>query len=122
MNKAFIVGRLGDAPKRVNEKVVTFDIATQNGKDKPPTWHRVKTFEKLADTVERYLDKGQPAAIEGSINNYAYTNNQGVKMYGSEIVASRVEFWGTNKESKESEAQAFRAEQKYPESFGDCPF
>lgn len=103
MNKVFIVGRLGNDPKRVNEKIVTFDVATQNGKDKPPTWHRVKTFDQLAGSVEQYLKKGQQAAIEGSINNYEYKNAQGVKMYGSEVMASRVEFLGEGKQKNETQ-------------------
>lgn len=93
MNKVFLVGRLGRGPQRFNDHLVSFDMATSNGKDKPPTWHRVKTWDKLAESCEKYLSTGREVVVEGTINNYKYEKN-GIEMHGTEIIASRVVFVG----------------------------
>lgn len=94
MNKAFLIGRLGKDPTRVSDRVVAFDVATKAGKDKEPVWHRVKTFDKLADLCQNHLAKGRQVAVVGEINNFKYRGKDGKDVYGSEVVASQVEFLG----------------------------
>lgn len=91
MNKVILIGRLGGDPETHGD-VVAFSVATANGKDKAPTWHRVKVFEKQAEACRTYLRKGHNVGVDGYINNYKYTTKDGVEAYGTEVIASRVEF------------------------------
>lgn len=97
MNKVFLCGRLGDNPKRLSERVVVFDVATDDhGQKDGVTWHRVKTFNELAAQCEQHLEKGREVVIDGRINNYKYEKN-GATQRGSEVVANRVEFVGAGR-------------------------
>jgi len=95
MNKAILMGRLGTDPKPIGKNgksIVAFSVATSAGKDRT-TWHNVKAFDALADSVQKYMAKGRQVLIEGTINNYEY-DKDGERRYGSEVVAQRIEFVG----------------------------
>jgi single-strand DNA-binding protein len=57
----------------------------------------VVAWGKLAEIVEKYLDKGKEVAIEGKLVNRNYIDKQGVKHYITEIVASDLLMLGANK-------------------------
>lgn len=49
-------------------------------------------FNKTAEFAEKYLAKGIRVAIEGRIQTGSYTNQQGQKVYTTEIAVERQEF------------------------------
>ena len=48
-----------------------------------------------AENIQKYLHKGSKCAVEGRIQTGSYTNNDGQKVYTTDIIADRVEFLNT---------------------------
>lgn len=96
INKATLVGNVGDEPK-VNEKdgevlFATFPFATSDTyKDKEgqeittTQWHRVKVWHKRASLIQQYVRKGDSLYIEGRIKNDNWEDKDGNKHYNTEI-------------------------------------
>ena len=113
MNKVILVGALGQDPevKTTNsgKTIARCSLATNNSKDKPPTWHRLVMWNKTAEFAGTYLKKGSSVAVEGRIDNRSWETDDGTKKYVSEIIVDRIEFVG--KKEKEKEAPSDLAEQ-----------
>ena len=100
MNKAFIVGNVGNDPefKQVGESgVLNISVATserfkdRNGELQEKTeWHRINYWGKGAEGLSRILQKGHKVAVEGSIHTREY-DKDGMKRYTTEIKAFNVE-------------------------------
>lgn len=103
VNKAIIVGRLGQDPEvRTTEngtKVVTISVATSekwtdrnSGDKKEKTeWHRVtiwggKDGDGLAGVAEKFLKKGHNVYLSGKLQTRKWQDQQGVDRYTTEIV------------------------------------
>ncbi len=89
MNKVILVGRLGSEPeeRRTTKgvEVSQFPIATNdyrraspNATEAKPEWHRVVVYGKAAAQCNRYLSKGRPVCIDGSLKTRSWAN-QSVK-------------------------------------------
>lgn len=52
----------------------------------------VVTWRQLAETCANYLRKGRLAAVEGRIQVRNYDNNEGRKVYVTEVIADNVRF------------------------------
>ncbi|HAN65543.1 MAG TPA: single-stranded DNA-binding protein [Chitinophagaceae bacterium] len=95
-NKVQLIGHLGNAPEVKNtdsgKKLARFSVATDEiyrtssgEKVKETQWHNLVAWGKLADIVEKYLNKGSEVAIEGKLINRNYTDKDGNKKYISEV-------------------------------------
>lgn len=104
MNKVMLIGNVGQEPDvRYVEKgvaVAQVRLATsergytlQNGTQVPERteWHTVILWRQLAETVEKYVHKGDKLYIEGSIRTRSYDDKQGMKRYVTEIWADKME-------------------------------
>lgn len=93
MNKAIIVGRVGQEPKQFG-KAVTVSIATnEKYKEKEETeWHRIVFFGKLGDVVLAHVKKGQAIAVSGRIKTSKYTDKDGKERSQTDILASEMKF------------------------------
>ena len=60
----------------------------------------IVVWDKAAENVKKYVTKGRLVAVEGRIQTRSYDNNEGKKVYVTEVVASNVQFL----ESKNSQA------------------
>lgn len=97
INKAILIGRLGQAPevKTVGgSTVANFSVATsekykdRDGNQQEKTeWHRVAVWGKSAEFCQRYMDKGTMVYIEGKIQYRKYEKD-GVTMYSTDIIVS----------------------------------
>jgi single-strand DNA-binding protein len=103
VNKVIIVGRLGTDPevKTVTggQQVARLSVATsenwtdkQGQKQERTEWHRVVVWGKLADLCGKYLSKGRQVYLEGRLQTRSWEDQQGVKKYTTEIVASTIQF------------------------------
>ena len=54
-------------------------------------------WKKQAENVERYCSKGSLVGVEGRIQTRSYENNQGQRIYVTEIVCDSVQFLETKK-------------------------
>lgn len=92
LNKAQIIGRLGQDPQTVGEGVVRLNIATtetwkdrESGERRERTeWHQVALFGKLAEVATNYLHKGSLVYVEGSLETRKY-DKDGVTHYSTSI-------------------------------------
>ena len=55
---------------------------------------------KTAENIANYLDKGSMVSVEGRIQTGNYTNNQGQKVYTTDIVAESVQFLNSKKSNQ----------------------
>lgn len=104
MNKVMLIGNVGKDPevRYVDQGVcvASLTLATtergyklQNGTEVPDRteWHNVVLWRKLAETVEKYVHKGDKLYIEGKITTRSYDDRNGVKRYITEIWADSME-------------------------------
>lgn len=98
LNKAMIIGRLGQDPEvrytQSNTAVATLNIATnerfkdRNGENQERTeWHRVVAWGRTAEICQQYLKKGSQVYIEGPIQTREWEDKEGQKRYTTEIKA-----------------------------------
>jgi single-strand DNA-binding protein len=97
-NKVSLIGRLGAKPEIQNLAGgyvrTKFFIATRElFKDKSgqwqenTQWHHIIAWGKVAELMNRILDKGQEIALEGKLVNRSYESKTGEKRYNTEIEA-----------------------------------
>lgn len=105
-NKVQLIGILGNAPEVKNtesgKKLARFSIATneiyrnaKGEKVKETTWHTLIAWGKIADIVEKYLNKGSEIAIEGKLISRSYTDANGVKRYITEVEVNELLMLGS---------------------------
>jgi len=98
LNKAMIIGRLGQDPEvrytQSNTAVATLNVATnerykdRNGEFQEKTdWHRVVAWGRTAEICQEYLKKGSQVYIEGPIQTREWEDKDGQKRYTTEIKA-----------------------------------
>ena len=109
VNKVIIVGRLGNDPemKAVGQgaTVTRLSVATSENwvdkggqKQERTEWHRIVVWGQLAEICGKYLAKGRQVYVEGKLQTRSWEDN-GQKKYSTEIVASTVQFLGSNSEA-----------------------
>jgi single-strand DNA-binding protein len=116
VNKVIIVGRLGKDPEvrtiGNGGTVAQLTVATSENwvdkeghKQERTEWHRVVAWGKLADICGKHLSKGRQVYVEGRLQTRSWEDQQGVKKYSTEIVASTVQFLGAANERSENTSQ-----------------
>lgn len=100
MNLIVIMGRFTRDPEtrfsQDGKAVTRADIAVnrrfkQEGQPEAD-FFSVVAFGKTAEFMEKYFRKGMKAVITGELRNNNYTDREGVKYYGNNIVISTIEF------------------------------
>ena len=100
-NKVQLIGNLGNDPEIITlesgKKLAKLSIATnesyKNAEGEKVTdtqWHNVIAWNKTAEIIENYLQKGSEVAIEGKLTNRSYQDKEGVKKYITEIVCNEL--------------------------------
>jgi len=100
-NKVQLIGNLGSNPEIITldggKKIAKFSIATnesyknaQGEKMTDTQWHNVVAWNKTADIIEKYLEKGNEVAIEGKLTSRSYDTKEGEKRYITEIVINEL--------------------------------
>lgn len=113
MNKIILVGRLSKEPEmRVVGANQTpncnFSIAV-NRKQKdasgnyPADFFNCVAWSKTAQFIGTYFHKGNRIAITGNLQNRNYTNNQGQKVYVTEVIVEEAEFVDSKNETQQSQ-------------------
>ena len=104
VNKVILIGNVGKDPDvrylDSGVAVATFSLATtergytlQNGTQVPDRteWHNIVLWRGLAQTVEKYVHKGDKLYIEGSIHSRSYDDQNGVRRTVVEIYVDNME-------------------------------
>lgn len=107
LNRALLVGRLTRDPelrRTSNGKAVTsFNLAVERNfksDDQEADFINCVCWGKIAENTERYCSKGSMVSVDGRIQTRNYENNQGQKVYVTEVIADSVQFINTRKENQ----------------------
>ena len=107
MNSITIAGTLGrDCEiKTLNngDSLAAFSVADSAGRDKGTIWWNCELWGKRADSLSRYLTKGQAVAVSGSIIENEWNDKDGNKRKTMKIRVNDVALLGGRKESAEPE-------------------
>lgn len=114
VNKVVLMGHLVADPEcsvlKTGQMVAKFKVATNrdwkssNGEKQEVTdYHRIITWNKLAEICGKYLKKGYAVYMEGRIMNRVYNNDKGEKRSMTEIVADIVNFINYRKKKDEEQ-------------------
>jgi single-strand DNA-binding protein len=132
MNKTFLVGHLTKDPELKyladNTAVCTFTIAVNRqfsnaqGK-KEADYINIVVWRKQAESVKKYCLKGSLVGIDGKIQTRSYDNQEGKKVYVTEVVADNVTFLGSKSNGQAVSPQDFNDLHTRTESpIDDTPF
>ena len=106
MNKVILIGYLVyDVELRTNDKgtaVVRNKIAINNGKDengneRPTDFLLFYAFNKVAENLSKFCEKGSKIAIEGKLKNRSWDKQDGTKAYETSVYASNITFLNNKK-------------------------
>ena len=122
INKAIIVGNLGDAPKinqtNSGKTVANFTVATSKkfkqadgSMGETTQWHRVVAWNKLAEIVRDYCRKGSKVYVEGEIETRSY-DKDGETKYVTEIIAQQLQLLDSKKDAQ------FQQGYQQPQAYG----
>jgi len=101
LNRVILIGRLTKDPelRYTPSGVATaqFTLAvdrnfTPQGGEREADFLNIVTWRQLAETCANYLRKGRLTAVEGRIQVRNYENNEGKRVYITEIIADNVRF------------------------------
>jgi len=115
MNRAILIGRLTKDPEmRYSPQGVactTFTLAvdrpfTNGNGEREADFIPIVVWRKLAENCAEYLRKGRLCAVEGRIQVRHYDNNEGRRVYVTEIMADNVRFLERPKENSENRGRS----------------
>lgn len=102
MNKAILIGRLTRDPElrytSSNRAVCQFTVAidrpftNQASGQREADFINVVAWDKTGENVGKYMTKGRLIAVEGRIQTRNYENNEGRRVYVTEVIANNVQF------------------------------
>ncbi|WP_059040645.1 single-stranded DNA-binding protein [Paenibacillus rubinfantis] len=101
LNRVILIGRLTKDPDMrytpAGVAITQFNLAvdrpfTSNGGEREADFIPIVTWRQLAENCANYLRKGRLAAVEGRIQVRSYDNNEGKRVYVTEVVADNVRF------------------------------
>lgn len=101
LNRVVLVGRLTADPQyRVTPSgvaVTTFTLAinrnfTNAQGERQADFINCVTFKKQAENVNNYLSKGSLAGVDGRLQSRTYDNQEGRKVFVTEVICDSVQF------------------------------
>lgn len=117
INRVILVGRLTKDPEYRQTpngvSVATFTLAvnrsfTNSQGEREADFINVVVFRKQAENVSKYLFKGSLAGVDGRIQSRNYENNEGRRVFVTEVVADNVQFLepkNNNQQNNQSQQQ-----------------
>lgn len=110
MNKTLLIGRTtkdpdirytqSEQPMTIARFNLAVDRRFKKDGEQSADFISCVAFGKTAEFIEKYVFKGTKIAVEGRIQTGSYTNNDGNKVYTTDVVVEQVEFAGAKTDSK----------------------
>lgn len=132
MNKAILIGRLTRDPElrytSSNRAVCQFTVAIDRPFSNQATGQReadfinVVAWDKTGENVGKFMTKGRLIAVEGRIQTRNYDNNEGRKVYVTEVIASNVQFLESRNASAQSSGNGFNSMPEPPMQSEPTPY
>ena len=104
INRVILVGRLTKDPELRQSKNgidrTTFTLAinrtfTNSNGEREADFINIVAFRKQAQNVSKYVSKGQLVGVDGRIQSRNYENEEGHRVFITEVVADNVQFLET---------------------------
>ena len=115
LNRTVLVGRMTKDPEmRVTPSgvtVTTFTLAVKrtfknaNGETEAD-FINIVTFRKTAENVNTFCSKGSLVSVDGRLQSRSYDNQEGKRVYVTEVVADSVQFLETKGKNENAQQQA----------------
>lgn len=105
-NKVILTGRLTRDPEsrvtQSNMEVARFSIAAQNdfankNGERDVEFINCIAFNKLAEIINKFCNKGKLVAVQGRIQNRSYEAKDGSKKYSTDVIVEQLEFLSSSK-------------------------
>lgn len=104
-NRVQLIGHLGADPEiktlESNKKVARISLATNDEytdkkgeKVKQTQWHQLVVWGKLAETCEKYLNKGKEIAVEGKLTYRTWDDKDGKNHNITEVIVNELLMMG----------------------------
>ena len=134
INRVVLVGRLTKDPEfRTTQSgvdIANFTLAvnrnfTNAQGEREADFINVVVFRKQAENVNNYLSKGSLAGVDGRIQSRSYENNEGKRIFVTEVVADSVQFLepkGNNNQNVSQGQQTGTKKQQTGNAANDNPF
>ncbi|MCE5623159.1 single-stranded DNA-binding protein [Staphylococcus pseudintermedius] len=129
LNRVVLVGRLTKDPEfrttQSGVEVATFTLAVnrnyknKNGEQQADFINCI-VFRKQAENVNNYLNKGNLAGVDGRLQSRSYENQEGRRIFVTEVVCDSVQFLET-KSNGQSNSQA-KQQQRQDNPFDNSDF
>lgn len=128
MNNVVISGRFTKTPtlKRTQNGMpwMTFSLAVNAGKDKQAYFPPCKAFDKTAEKIEKWGEKGKLVIIQGHLATGSFIKD-GKNVYTTDVIVDRIEFCEKRSDLVPDEIDK-EVQQSIPEGFSslddDIPF
>ena len=115
LNRIILMGRithnleLKQTPSGVS--VLTFSVAVERGyakqgEDRQTDFITCVAWQKTAEFISKYFDKGRMIALEGSLRTRTYEDKNGSKHYVTEVYVDSASFTGEKKQGGQSSEYA----------------
>ncbi|MFC0188214.1 single-stranded DNA-binding protein [Fictibacillus aquaticus] len=132
LNRVVLVGRLTKDPELKytpnGVAVANFTLAVnrpfsnQQG-EREADFINCVVWRKPAENVANFLSKGSLAGVDGRMQTRSYDNNQGQRVYVTEVMGESVQFLEPKKNGSQQQApQNNYQHQELPPSYGQDPF
>ena len=108
INKVIITGRLTAKPElrytQSNNAVASFTVAVNRQKKQDGTQEadfiNCRVWNKQAENLCKYQDKGNLILVDGSIRVDSYLGNDGSKKYITYVIANHIEYLESKKKTE----------------------
>lgn len=127
VNRVILIGNTGRDPELRyapnGSAVCNFPIATTTEwkdkatgeKKKETEWHRIVTYNKLAEIAGEYLKKGREVYIEGRLKTRKWQDKEtGADRYSTEIIADQMQMLGPRNTEQSGNAPEQRTQHSAP--------
>ena len=113
INRVELLGRVGADPEMrytasgiaVTQLRLATDRARKNGESETD-WHSVVAWDKLAEAVSQYVEKGQRLYVAGRLAQNTWEGDDGQRRYRTEIHAQEVVFLDSSRNGNGSYTNA----------------
>lgn len=110
MNKAILVGRLtrdpevrysqGEGATAVGRYTLAVDRRFKRDNEPTADFIRCVVFGRSAEFAEKYFRQGLRISVSGRIQTGSYTNDDGVRVYTTEVIVEEQEFAESRREQE----------------------
>ena len=131
MNNVNLIGRLTKAPElkqtASNTNVLTGTLAVnrtfknQNG-ERETDFINIVAWRQTAEIIAQYCGKGSQIGVTGRIQTRNYENQQGQRVYVTEVVAEHVDLLDSKNDNQQGQSNGYNRQPSFGDNSHDSGF